>query len=126
MTFEDCIKSCIEDVSATERQYVSLLLSYPAPTDAEWEECVQEVRDYPGEDPENPWHCLGRYELRLSRLGLLTMLDLVAAETLTACKAAGLSPKDLPALLMAHPETEIPIDGIARVVGRLVAKAKCN
>jgi hypothetical protein len=128
MDFQDCITQCIEDASAnlTYSHYVAVLESYPVPTEKEWRECVEEVQGAPGEDPENPWHCLGRYELRLSRLGFLTVLDFVAAEALAACKAAGWSQKELPALLMAHSEKAIPIDDIAKVVGQLVAKAKCN
>lgn len=128
MNFQDCITQCIECASASSRysHLVPLLESYPVPTDKEWEECVQEVQGLPCEDAENPWRYLERYDLRLSGLGFVTVLDLVAAEALAACKAAGWSPKELPALLMSNPEKEILIDEIAKVVRRLVAKAKCN
>ena len=75
MNYQTCLKLCISNTrKAGAEDDIAIYEGYPKPSDAEWAECLQEVVDC-GDDLQNPCHCMGKYELRLSQLGIKTVLD---------------------------------------------------
>jgi hypothetical protein len=89
MDYQSCLKSCISNarVAGAEGD-ISIYEGYPAPSEAEWAECLQEVIDN-GEDPQNPYHCMGGYELRLARRGIKTVLGALVDELKAMATEAG-------------------------------------
>jgi len=89
MDYQSCLKACISNarVEGAEGD-ISIYEGYPAPSEAEWAECLQEVIDG-GEDLQNPYHCMGRYELRLARRGIKTVLGAMVDELKAIATTAG-------------------------------------
>jgi hypothetical protein len=66
---DECI--AIAKVEGLEED-AQIYATYPAPSEKEWNECVQAVLDLQ-EDPGDPFNCMGQYELRLGKRGIKTV-----------------------------------------------------
>lgn len=79
MTYEECMKQCVQYARTLPfADYVDLYESYPEPSVGVWEQLVEEV---PASirDQRKKYHyslaCMGRYEIRLARLGISTVAE---------------------------------------------------
>lgn len=80
-SFQDCIAQCIDVANADGMASdAAIYLTYPTPPNEVWAACLHEVAIEPLEDLSNPFHCLGRYELRLLEQGAPTVLSLVGRQ----------------------------------------------
>jgi hypothetical protein len=80
MEFEQCRQQCIAKSQAEGcLEEVALFVTHPQPTDEEWAQCMREVIEA-GEDINNPYHLMGRYELRLAKRGIKTGISLAAED----------------------------------------------
>lgn len=73
MSFFECREHCIND-SLLDKEFCEIYRALPIPSSKVWHECVQEVAIEPTEDINNPFHVMARYELRLNRMGVSTVL----------------------------------------------------
>ena len=81
MEYLSCLNKCIgialqEGPAGAAEIYMSL----PVPSTPEWAECLQEVLDEPSESTRNPHHVIGRWELRLFKKGVPTVLRMAAVK----------------------------------------------
>jgi hypothetical protein len=90
MNYATCVAECaVEERSRGCARYADLYESYPVPGPAEWAQCLLEV-DLAGEDRKNPYHCMGAYELRLSRRGIETVLGCLAEDLRAIASRTGI------------------------------------
>lgn len=73
MSFLECREHCIND-SLLDNEFCQIYRALPIPSSKVWLECIQEVAIEPTEDINNPFHIMGRYELRLHKMGIPTVL----------------------------------------------------
>ena len=74
MDYPICLESCIAIARKDGRECdAALFAAYPSPSEAEWSQCLKEVADL-GDSLEDPHHCMGRYELKLHKRGVRTVL----------------------------------------------------
>ena len=101
MDYQTCLNACISNALAEGAEAdAATYRSFPTPSDEEWAECLQEVADCPFEKLENPYHCMGRYEVRLDRRGIKTVLGMVADEFKASAIRVGLPFEHLPDAIM--------------------------
>lgn len=75
MTYGECVDVCIAIALDEQREDdAAIYRALPIPSDDEWYECLQDVANEPSENLENPFHCMGVYEMRLVRRGIPTVL----------------------------------------------------
>lgn len=75
MTYQQCLEECVDNALLEgDEQAAALYRGQPLPTEKEWSECLHEVAEEPSEDLSNPFHVMARYELRLYKRGLSTVL----------------------------------------------------
>ena len=74
MEYPICLESCIAIARQDRRENdAALFAAYPSPSEEEWSQCLKEVTDL-GDSLDNPHHCMGRYELKLHKRGVRTVL----------------------------------------------------
>ena len=89
MTYQQCLQSCIENVLlGGDVEAAALYRGMPLPTERVWSLCLQEVAEEPTEDLSNPFHVIARYELRLFKRGLPTVLGQHAFQVKNELQAA--------------------------------------
>lgn len=89
MTYQQCLQSCIESVLlGGDEEAAALYRGMPLPTEQVWSLCLQEVAEEPTEDLSNPFHVIARYELRLFKRGLPTVLGKQAFQVKSELEAA--------------------------------------
>jgi hypothetical protein len=98
--YQSCLQECIAiamaEGLATDAE---IYANYPTPSEKEWSECVQELIDL-GEDLENPYDCMARYELRLGKRGIKTVLGMVCDEYKASASRVGMPLEFLPDAIM--------------------------
>jgi len=91
--YQACLEQCIFDALAVTAEGDAVMYrGYPVPSDAEWVECLQETHD-DGEDLQNPYECLARYEFRLAKRGIKTVLGRFVEELRERATGAGVPPE---------------------------------
>jgi hypothetical protein len=95
-SYQICLQECIAIAMAEGLEAdAEIYANYPTPSEKEWDEWVQEVMDL-RENLENPYNCMGRYELRLSKRGIKTVLGMVCDEYKVIASQVGLPLELLP------------------------------
>ncbi len=92
MDYAECLASCIAtlraDNDARAETDVAMLSCYPVPTRQEWANVLDATAKY--ENIEDPFACMGQYEIRLHQRGFQTVLDSVVAEYKAIAARVGL------------------------------------
>ena len=101
MEYQKCLEACVSIALADGKNaYVAIYRSFPTPSEKEWAECLREVADYPLDDLENPYHCMGRYEMRLHKREIRTPLSIAVDEFKAIAIEVGLPLEHLPDAIM--------------------------
>jgi hypothetical protein len=99
-SYQSCLQECIAIAMAEGLETdAKIYANYPTPSEEEWSECVQELIDL-GEDLENPYDCMARYELRLGKRGIKTVLGMVSDEYEAIASKVGMPLEFLPDAIM--------------------------
>jgi hypothetical protein len=100
-SYQICLQECIAIAIAEGLEAdAEIYANYPTPSEKEWDECVHEVMDLQ-EDLENPYNCMGQYELRLSKRGIRTVLGIVSDEYKPIASKVGMPLELLPDAIMS-------------------------
>jgi hypothetical protein len=108
MDYQTCLKSCISNARAAGAESdIETYESYPPPSEAAWAQCLQEVIDG-GEDIQNPYHCMGAYEVRLHRQGFNTVFGCMVDELKAIAIKVGVPSEHVADVVMlwAHTHTK--------------------
>jgi hypothetical protein len=73
MDYPKALSACFVGVLSMDKN-PSLLLSYPVPSAEDWARCRSDLEHQCGEDPDNPFDCMGQYQFLLHTQGLSTAL----------------------------------------------------
>ncbi len=86
MNFMTCRALCIARAIAEGRKdHAALYRKYPVPKPETWEACLSHLAHW-NESKEDPFECMGRYEIHLRRSGRRTVLDEMAEHFIQECK----------------------------------------
>jgi len=92
MDYGTCLQQLICDLSRQDtpqaKEDIGTLFTYPIPSANEWADVLRTVAGN-NEDTDDPWHCMGEYELRLSKRGMKTVLGTVCDQLRTIAEHVG-------------------------------------
>lgn len=90
MDYGTCLYECIA-VTLREgpAEATELYRCLPKPSSKQWAECVLEVANEPSESITNPFHLIGRWEIRMQRKGIRTALGLISVRFANSIEPKG-------------------------------------
>src|SRR4051812_39716733 len=93
MNYDDCLEACVstlrQDATPAAERDISIYLSYPIPCEREWTDILQAIAEGGG-DAEDPFDCIGTYEIRLSKLGYPSPLADYVSKLQAAARDGGI------------------------------------